>query len=63
MIDFDEIVFMPDVGMVTLQTAVQRIIRQPPKPGEVRVTSLYRGEGLAPSIYGFEDVARLAAML
>jgi hypothetical protein len=61
--DFDEIVFVPGVGMLTLRTAVRRVMERPLQPGAIRQTSLFRGAGLEPSIYDCADIEELALSL
>ena len=61
--DFDEIVFCPGVGHLTLRTAVRRIMEQPPEPGKPRLTSLFRDVGCEPSIYDYDNVLDFAATL
>jgi hypothetical protein len=63
MTDFDEIVFLPGVGKLTLRTAVRRVMERPPEPGVIRQTSLFRGPGLVPSIYDYTDIEELAILL
>jgi hypothetical protein len=64
MLDFDEIVFYPGVGTVTLRTAIRHIKQLPlPPQGTIRQTSLFRDAGLIPSIYGWPDIERMASLL
>jgi Sigma-70, region 4 len=64
MSDFDEIVYLPGVGTVTLRTAIRHAMAlPPPPPGTIRQTSIFRAEGCSPSIYDFADIERMAEML